>query len=456
MRRDAPRNPYEAWLTGEILLLGLLAAGLTLFATEPRLHTSYELPELRLVIGTATTVTGALVAILTAVRFGVEGRRLDLLLTCGFSVAASSTLAFSIAPAVGGHADSPREAWAGVATGLLAGALVAAAPFARGRISSREGVLRNALAGSAAATGLLWLAVAFLGSNLPAPAGRPDGLAVATALTALLSLVALLGFGLRFRSGGEELHRWLGLGSTFLLFASLWFVVTPATSSTSVSHGDFLRVLGYGVLLVGIWRAIRAAEFGRAVAEERARVASEIHDGLAQYLFAVSTHATMLEGGAPVAEVLPRLKAAAGAAQQEARFAILALSSASGNAPFDAALQRYVEFLTADGALEVELEIDATARLAPDEQIEVFRIVQEGLANVRRHAGATRAEVRIGQEGGRRFVRVRDDGTGFEERFDGAGQGLRNMRMRAASVGGAFELRSGPGFGTAVQVTLRA
>jgi len=58
----------------------------------------------------------------------------------------------------------------------------------------------------------------------------------------------------------------------------------------------------------------------------------------------------MLESGAELDELLPRLKEAAAAAQQEARFAVLALSSASGTAPFDAALRRYVEFLTADGA----------------------------------------------------------------------------------------------------------
>src|SRR5207245_2585378 len=132
---------------------------------------------------------------------------------------------------------------------------------------------------------------------------------------------------------------------------------TPLLSSHYVSQGDFLRLLSYAVLLVGVWRAIRFAEFGRAVAEERARVAREIHDGLAQYLFAVSTHATMLENGADPQTTLPQLKEAAAAAQQEARFAILALSSASGTAPFDAALRRYVDFLTADGELEVDLEI---------------------------------------------------------------------------------------------------
>ena len=105
----------------------------------------------------------------------------------------------------------------------------------------------------------------------------------------------------------------------------------------------------------------------------------------------------MLEAGAPVEEIAPRLKEAAQLAQQEARFAILALSSASGTAPFDAALRRYVEFLTADGLLEVDLEVDTSIRLAPDEQIEVFRIVQEGLANVRKHANATQAVVTIGE-----------------------------------------------------------
>src|SRR5205085_5055067 len=137
----------------------------------------------------------------------------------------------------------------------------------------------------------------------------------------------------------EDLDRWLALGSTLLVFAQLGYVFTPLLSSDYVSQADFLRLLSYGVLLVGFWRAIRSSEFGRAVAEERARVAREIHDGLAQYLFAISTYASRLEDGAPVEDVVPELKRAAEAAQQEARFAVLALSSASGPAPFHAALR---------------------------------------------------------------------------------------------------------------------
>jgi signal transduction histidine kinase len=153
---------------------------------------------------------------------------------------------------------------------------------------------------------------------------------------------------------------------------------------------------------------------------------------------------------------VPELKRAAEAAQQEARFAVLALSSASGTAPFDAALRRYVEFLTADGELEVELEVDPRVALAPDEQIEVFRIVQEGLANVRKHAGARRAEVVIAERAGQRVVSVRDDGEGFDEDADGAGQGLKNIRARSVAIDGAFDVRSRPGLGTELVVTLRA
>lgn len=451
---------YEEFLWGQVLLIGLLGASLAFFLTYPAFRTSYHLPELKLVLATIFMIAGGLVVVLSATRFRVEGRRFDLFLCCGFFLNSVSFLAFSVIPTVAEGTPRRIELWAAIAGRMLGWGLIAAAPFVRGRITDRRFVLGNGLLGSVAALSVVWGLSSSLGGSLPNlnPAHNssvPAALNGALAVGALLHLLAVVGFSNRFRLQGEDLDYWLALGASLMLFSSLHFMFTPLMGPGDVSQGDFLGVLAYGVLLVGVWRAIRNSEFGRAVAEERGRVAREIHDGLSQYLFAVSTHAAMLEAGADPAVTIPRIKEAALLAQQEARYAILALSSASGRAPFDAALRRYVDVLTADGALEVELTIDTAITLGPDEQIELFKIVQEGLANARKHAGAGRAWVEIGERLGDRFVSLRDDGAGFELEEDAAGQGLSNMRERAAAIGGAFSLRSTPGVGTALEVVLR-
>ena len=461
MRGEA-RDGYDAWLSGEILLFGLLGAALALFIESPALRHAWETPALALVLDTTITLAGGIVAVLAGIRFSVEGRRFDLLLSAGFFVAAASALVFEIVPVLDDPVPSRVESWAAIFGALAASGLIAAAPFVRGHSRSRQRALGNAVAALLLLLAGLWLMLGTLGLNLPALATGPTNpdppalLTLALSLQAVLSLVALIGFGLRYRNRGDDLSRWLASAATLSLFSALYRVFAPLTPTTSVSVGDFLRVIAFGVLLVGVWQAISAAEFGRAVAEERARVARDIHDGLAQYLFALATHATMLETGRVTEEAINRIKELTVSAQQEARFAVLALSSAGGSAPFDAALRRYVEFLTADGLLEVDVEIDQRVNLAPDEQIEVFRIVQEGLANVRKHANAKTAVVRIWHRDGRRMVTVADDGTGFEEQTGGAGQGLKNIRQRAASIAGAASVNSRPGRGTTVEVALRA
>jgi signal transduction histidine kinase len=460
--RNGVRNErFEGFLWGQVLLFGLLGASLALFLSYPSLRAPYSLPELKLVLATVFMLAGGLVAVLSATRFTVEGQRFDLFLFSGFLFTSVSWLAFTVVPAVAHLNRSRNELWAAIVGRMLGWALVAAAPFVRGRARHRRFALGNALVLCTAGLVVVWGVSTSIGGALPNldPMTDPTVPASLTGLLAaqsLCHLLAVVGFTNRFRLRGDDLDSWLALGATLMLFASLHFMFMPLVRFGDVSQGDYLRLLAYGVLLVGVWRAIRGSEFGRAVAEERARVAREIHDGLAQYLFAVSTHASMLENGADPGTTLPQLKAAALAAQQEARYAILALSSASGRSPFDAALRRYVDFLTADGALEVELEIDSAIALGPDEQIELFRIVQEGLANVRKHAGASHAWVRIHERAGERVVSMRDDGVGFEPDDGGAGQGLRNMRERAASIGGALSLRSTPGAGTALEVVLRA
>jgi signal transduction histidine kinase len=456
-KRDvhAPRaDTYRSLLISELVLAAVLAIATALVMGVSGLD-GYALPGAKLAADTAIAVVATLVAILVIVKVLVEGRTLDLVLAAGFLVAALGSFAFGVVPLLPGEEPSAREEWAAILADIGAAGLIALAPFLTGRTRARRAALALGGLGTLAVLAGAWAAAEAAAGRialLDDAGGRALAPTFAYALLSLLAVVAAIGFGWRFRRYGRDLDRWLALAMTLVVFADLHYVLT---STEYLLYNDFLRLLAYGVLLVGVWSAYSHAEFGRAVGEERARVAREIHDGLAQYLFALSTHVSMLEGGAPLEDLLPRLKQASIAAQQEARFAVLALSSASGTAPFDAALRRYVDVLTADGALEVDLDIDPDVRLAPDEQIEVFRIVQEGLANIRHHASTRRAEVAITHRGGRRVVVVRDHGIGFTGEQDQAGQGLKNMRQRAASIEGRLTLRSQPGVGTAIEVVLR-
>ena len=90
---------FEGFLWGQVLLFGLLGATLALFLRFPSLRAPYALPELKIVLATLFMLGGGLVAILTATRFAVEGRRYDLFLCCGFCVTSLSWLFFTVVPA---------------------------------------------------------------------------------------------------------------------------------------------------------------------------------------------------------------------------------------------------------------------------------------------------------------------------------------------------------------------
>ena len=165
--RRGQRDAYQAWLWGEVLLLGLLGAALALFVTYPSLRDTFELPQLRLVLDTAVTLAAGIVAVLAGVRFSVEGRKLDFLLCGGFFVAALSTFAFGIAPSFGGEVVERGEAWAGMSAAPRHradrfGAVRAGPDHARRR------ALLWSTGGLAVATLAIWFFARGLGDSLPA------------------------------------------------------------------------------------------------------------------------------------------------------------------------------------------------------------------------------------------------------------------------------------------------
>jgi signal transduction histidine kinase len=94
------------------------------------------------------------------------------------------------------------------------------------------------------------------------------------------------------------------------------------------------------------------------------------------------------------------------------------------------------------------------AYLSGQERVELLRILQEALANVRRHSAARNVEVGLRTEDHAILIEVSDDGRGFDPGSAGAGIGLSAMRERAEGLGGEFEVRSRPGQGTEVKVRI--
>src|SRR2546428_12656049 len=103
------QNAYQSWLWGEILLFGLLGATLALFATYPGLRPTFELPQVRLVLGTMGALAPVLVAVLARGRFPGEGRGRERPLCAGFSLPPGAALLLGLAPVVRRGALARRE-----------------------------------------------------------------------------------------------------------------------------------------------------------------------------------------------------------------------------------------------------------------------------------------------------------------------------------------------------------
>ena len=207
--------------------------------------------------------------------------------------------------------------------------------------------------------------------------------------------------------------------------------------------------------------AIERARLGEqaiegARADERARIARDLHDTLAQGFTAVALH---IEAGlsrlGDRGRSRPALERALQVARQsvdEARRSIRKLrASALDSRPLVEALASLARQFTADTGVRVHAELTDVGRLPEEVESELFHIAGEALANIRKHAGAHEASMRLEVERGRVRLVVADKGAGF--RLRGArdrGFGLRGIRDRAEAVGGRASIRSAPGRGTTI------
>lgn len=202
-----------------------------------------------------------------------------------------------------------------------------------------------------------------------------------------------------------------------------------------------------------------------AVLEERERLAREMHDNLAQALGVLHLKLSLAETHL-ADEDLARARADLLQAKEVTRETCIDVREAifglripeSLEMGFWPTLQEHLSEYKAHYGIDVRLVVEAGAalELAPDVELQVMRIIQEALTNVRKHAATSKAWIRVEPDCDRVCISVEDNGRGFDlAQIQGQGQqcfGLQVMRERVESVGGVLEICSHPGQGTLVVI----
>lgn len=220
------------------------------------------------------------------------------------------------------------------------------------------------------------------------------------------------------------------------------------------------RMLAVGV--AGL--EVHGSAVAEAVTADRLNLAQELHDTVLQSLTGIALNldvaASALEDSPTVAA--ERLERSADLTQQaleNARGAIEGLHArAAESGGLAAAIGRMADEFTANFGIAVEREIELTAEpLSPAVEHGLLRVISEGLHNVVKHADASRATITLRRRDRRLSLILEDDGRGFERTTVYAsphGYGLASMRRRVRLLGGRFRLKTAPGEGTRVEVSV--
>jgi signal transduction histidine kinase len=193
-------------------------------------------------------------------------------------------------------------------------------------------------------------------------------------------------------------------------------------------------------------------------AQERERLARELHDAVSQKLFSIRAHARAAavlatRDGGRAAAGMASVSELAGEAQDELRAVIEGLAPPSLDC-LGPSLRRYAELAGRAHGVSVSVTLSGSLSLDPVIETTVYRVAQEALHNALRHSGGRHVTVSVRRLSRKVVLEVADDGSGFAAASPGLG--LASMRQRAAAVSGSVRVISAPGQGTTVRLEVPA
>ena len=277
------------------------------------------------------------------------------------------------------------------------------------------------------------------------------GVVFPTPVASVLAVVLIVGFTGAWRFDGlgyDSLGFSVAVGTPLLYAGLVWIGLAVGRV-----HDEQLAVL----------RELAATQGLRTVAEERARLAREMHDSLAKTLHGVALSASALphwveRDPARASQSARQLAEDAERAAAEARSILDRMRADQPDRPLAQVLGERCRRFAAEHGISCEFTAEVLVDLPPDVRYETVAVVEEALRNVAAHADASHVTVIVQAHEQEAGVVVTDNGSGFEPRPDGAGPrgryGLKGMHERAALAGGRLQVVSAPGAGTVVSLRL--
>jgi PAS domain S-box-containing protein len=184
--------------------------------------------------------------------------------------------------------------------------------------------------------------------------------------------------------------------------------------------------------------------------EERKRLSRELHDGIGQSMFSLLIQLDRListQGGSE----LEKLRRSVSSVMEEVRTLAWELRpSVLDDLGVVPAIRTYIDIFSEHYAMQVDFRSNMRKRLSHQAETTIYRVIQEALTNIGKHADVSEAQVTIDDSEQQIVVQIRDEGRGFPLAQNRSGVGLFSMEERARSIGGTLTIDSTPGQGTCV------
>lgn len=231
-------------------------------------------------------------------------------------------------------------------------------------------------------------------------------------------------------------------------------VASPYTEQFAKDELDLLESVAFQIGSTLKRIELTTQEQENMIIRERQRLARDLHDSVNQMLFSIgiTSHAAkMLNDKEKLSDAFDSIENTSKHAMREMKALIWQLKPIGLEKGIIDAIEKYADLLS----LELEVKVTGFYDVPDNVEVGLYRVMQEGLNNIRKHSGSTKAKIAILLNTEEFIIHITDDGVGFDQKKkSGYSYGLGSMKDRVRKLGGVLDIKSEKGEGTSIKVSI--